>query len=154
MVHTSNKSVDNESKRTYENGKRAFEASEASFKLRIAKRRKFVLPEPTTHGIINFTTDLRLADFVAVRGDAYANVTHGKAAIAMAKSSKGAAYAYTDGRHHYFDAVGNGVAAVGGGVAYAGSGSKNKAMAYSSKAARASKLEWEKGGKSRKAIKY
>jgi hypothetical protein len=68
----------------------------------------------------------------------------------MAKSSKGAAYAYTDGKNLKYDATGNGMVTVGNGVAYASAGKKNAELAYSSRAA-------ERGGKvrseDRKAIK-
>jgi len=54
--------------------------------------------------------------------------------MAMAKSSKGAANATTDGKKHKFNVTGSGRIIVGKGVAHASAGKNNAAMAYSNRA--------------------
>lgn len=68
----------------------------------------------------------------------------------MAKSKKGAAYAWSDGRNHKFDTDGDGIVAVGRGGAFAMSGNDNVAVAYSTKAAKNAK--GLKSGNSMKTI--
>lgn len=70
--------------------------------------------------------------------------------MAMAKSNKGAAYAWSDGHNHKFDVVGDGIAGVGRGGAFAMSGNDNLGVAYSTKAAKNSKTL--QSGKSMKTI--
>ena len=84
-------------------------------------------------------------NIVVSRGNAEARIIQSNgAAVAMAKSSKGAAYAYTDGKDTKFDVVGNGQITVGSGVAYASAGKNNKALAYSSRADKNSRIEGKK----------
>jgi hypothetical protein len=66
--------------------------------------------------------------------------------MVMAKSKDGAAYAWSDGRNHKFDAVGDGIAGVGRGGAFAMSGNDNLGVAYSTKAAKNSKTLESRGG--------
>jgi len=84
-------------------------------------------------------------NYVSSRGNADARIISSNgAAVAMAKSSKGAAYVYTDGRNHKYDVTGNGQISVGNGIAYASAGKKNAAIAYSTRADKAGRLEGKK----------